>query len=109
MANTKITKKAFRAFLNEQFKDDPNHRNNRFQQRTRGYGDYLYFQDREKFNAEYEEHLEQLAVAGLKDAVAFVEKNYPLPRCTHGNALKDHAGDVLEPSCGCKTAVAAPA
>lgn len=46
------TRKAFRNYLNTQFKGEPNHRHKRFRQLKRGYGDYLYFQDREKF--EYE-------------------------------------------------------
>lgn len=43
----------------------------------------------------------------LAAAVRDVERDYPLPRCDHGNALRDHAGDTLEPSCGCR-AVAVP-
>jgi hypothetical protein len=38
-------------------------------------------------------------IAELNAAIASVP---PLPRCEHGNALRDHAGDVLEPSCGCR-------
>ncbi len=41
---------AFRRYLNEQFKDSPKHRCNEFHQETRGYGDYLYHQDRDMFN-----------------------------------------------------------
>lgn len=28
-------------------------------------------------------------------------ENYPLKRCSHGNALADNSGDSLYPSCGC--------
>lgn len=45
---------------------------------------------------------EREAIQRLKDAIEFAETYYPLPRCTHGNALQDHAGDLLEPSCGCR-------
>ena len=41
------------------------------------------------------------SVENLSDAVAHVEKNYPLPRCQHGNALRDGCGAFLNPSCGC--------
>lgn len=40
-------------------------------------------------------------LAALIRAVEFVEWYYPLPRCDHGNALRDHAGENLFPSCGC--------
>lgn len=43
---------AFRRFLNETFKNSQKHRHHRFRQLKRGYGDYLYFQDRDMF--EYE-------------------------------------------------------
>jgi hypothetical protein len=33
------------------------HRHNRYQQRTRPYGDYLWHQDREKFEADYQDWL----------------------------------------------------
>ncbi len=51
------TKKAFREWLNKEYADSSPHRHNRFHQRTRGYGDYLYNQDRDKFNVEYAEWL----------------------------------------------------
>lgn len=38
----------------------------------------------------------------LRAAAALAEQHYALPRCKHGNALKDHAGEFLEPTCGCK-------
>jgi hypothetical protein len=51
------TIKAFREYLNAKFAGSGvNHHsrcgNRIFQQKTRGYGDYLYFQDREKFDVE---------------------------------------------------------
>jgi len=55
-----MTKKEFRNILNERFKDNPKWKNYQYHQRTRQYGDYLYFQDRERFNMYYEE--EQKAV-----------------------------------------------
>lgn len=42
------THKQFRKYLNEEFKDSK-WKHNRFHQRTRGYGDYLYYQDRDMF------------------------------------------------------------
>jgi hypothetical protein len=42
--------------------------------------------------------------ARLADSVAYVNKHHPLPRCSHGNALRDGAGEMLEPSCGCSKA-----
>lgn len=44
-----MTNKQFREYLNKQDKDI-NYRNGVYKQRTRKYGDYLWFQDREKFN-----------------------------------------------------------
>ena len=44
---------AFRRHLNEQYADAPKWRNKGevlWEQRTRGYGDYLYFQDRPMFD-----------------------------------------------------------
>jgi hypothetical protein len=38
-------------------------------------------------------------VKKLSDSIEWVEKYHPLPRCIHGNALLDGAGDKLEPSC----------
>jgi hypothetical protein len=63
----KTTKKAFREHLNQQDLAgrkaiaeagsivDPLHRNGRYQQRTRLYGDYLYSQDRAMFDHEFEQ------------------------------------------------------
>ena len=60
-----MTRKEFREWLNRDFAEEPKHRNYRFQQRTRPYGDYLWFQDREKFEADYQEHLKTLAERGF--------------------------------------------
>lgn len=68
MVNGKIPAKrgvysAFRQHLNEQFAGWPKHRNKGdvlYEQRTRGYGDYLYFQDRAKFDVELCRALEGL-------------------------------------------------
>jgi hypothetical protein len=40
-------------------------------------------------------------VAELAEAVRAVERDHPLPRCVHDNALQDHSGEKLEPTCGC--------
>lgn len=45
---------------------------------------------------------ERSGVVALREAVRFVNENFPLPRCEHGRALRDHGGDRLEPSCGCE-------
>ena len=54
----KKTKKQFREYLNKQFANDSKWKHNRFHQRTRQYGDYLYFQDKVMFNVNYSEWLE---------------------------------------------------
>lgn len=41
-------------------------------------------------------------VDDLNAAIEHVNEHHPLPRCSHGNAMRDHAGNVLEPSCGCR-------
>lgn len=51
--NMKITKKYFRNWLNEQYKGE-RHRHFRYHQRVREYGDYLYYQDNEKFDWYFE-------------------------------------------------------
>jgi hypothetical protein len=51
-----ITRAEYRRLLNAQDKDK-GYRNGRFQQRIRPYGDYLYYQDREKFEVNYQEYL----------------------------------------------------
>ena len=43
-----------------------------------------------------------VAVKNLQDAIEWANTNYPLPRCRHGKALKDGAGELLEPTCGCR-------
>jgi hypothetical protein len=43
----------------------------------------------------------------LQAAVEYVNANYPLPRCQHGSALRDHGGEMLEPPCGCRATDAA--
>lgn len=45
---------------------------------------------------------EQDSIRKLAEAVAFVEKHHPLPRCPHGNCLRDHGMELLEPECGCR-------
>lgn len=49
--------KAFREYLNAKFADSANWRNGAYHQRTRGYGDYLYHQDRFKFDVELQDAL----------------------------------------------------
>ena len=49
--------KAFREYLNDYHKDERRWKNFRFQQRIRGYGDYLYAQDRAKFHVTLQEVL----------------------------------------------------
>jgi hypothetical protein len=55
------TIKSFREYLNAKFAGSVKHHNHcndrRFQQKTRGYGDYLYFQDRAKFDVELQDAL----------------------------------------------------
>ncbi len=58
--NKKLTKKAFRGYLNKTCKG-MKHKHNQFHQLKREYGDYLYYQDRVKFNANYEEWLKENA------------------------------------------------
>jgi hypothetical protein len=50
--------KRFRDYLNRLDIGDSKHRHLNFRQRTRLYGDYLYFQDRDKFNVELAQFLE---------------------------------------------------
>lgn len=51
------TIKSFREYLNAKFAGGDPHRHERFHQRTRGYGDYLYHQDRFKFDVELQDAL----------------------------------------------------
>ena len=44
------TIKSFREYMNRKFADSPNWKNYAYHQRTRGYGDYLYNQDRAMFD-----------------------------------------------------------
>lgn len=46
------TIKSFREYLNAKFAGSDPHQHERFHQRSRGYGDYLYHQDRYKFDVE---------------------------------------------------------
>lgn len=46
--------------------------------------------------------LHDMDVQKLRDAIDYVEKHHPLPRCRHGNHLRDHGQERLEPSCGCR-------
>ena len=41
------------------------------------------------------------SVKRLHDAVEYVNEHHPLPRCKHGNPLRD-AVENLEPPCGCR-------
>jgi hypothetical protein len=45
---------------------------------------------------------EQEQIEGLRRAVEWVERHHPLLRCKHGNCLRDHGMELLEPSCGCR-------
>lgn len=49
--------------------------------------------------------VEHEPLKSLREAIDFVQTNYPIPRCQHGNAIKDGAGDLLEPPCGCRARV----
>ena len=58
----KKTKKVFRELLNRQDTESKNPiswKNNQYGQRKRLYGDYLYAQDRIKFDVNYEEWLKE--------------------------------------------------
>lgn len=60
-----LSRKAFRRQLNSlnngEWKSvvSLKHRNGRFHQKTRPYGDYLWFQDRARFEANYQDWLEK--------------------------------------------------
>jgi hypothetical protein len=62
-----LSRAAFRRFLNEQDlaeraakpTQDTRHVHGRYHQQKRLYGDYLYHQDREKFDVDYQEWLER--------------------------------------------------
>ena len=53
-----LSRKAFREELNQSGYQH-SHANNRFGNRKRLYGDYLWHQDREKFEVDYQERLER--------------------------------------------------
>ena len=60
------TKKAFREYLNQQDLTSRNPiswKNNRYHQRTRLYGDYLYSQDKIMFDVNYQEWLNEKEVS----------------------------------------------
>lgn len=42
---------------------------------------------------------------GLSRAIAETERDHPLPRCSHGSALRDGSGEALDPPCGCRAAL----
>ena len=48
---------SFRRYLNEKYAYSEPHKYERYHQRSREYGDYLYHQDRNKFNVELQEAL----------------------------------------------------
>lgn len=48
---------SFRRYLNEKYANSEPHKHERFHQQTREYGDYLYYQDRAKFDVELGEAL----------------------------------------------------
>lgn len=49
--------KSFREYLNAKYAGGENHKHEQFHQKSRGYGDYLYHQDRAKFDYEMGEAL----------------------------------------------------
>ena len=53
-----MTKKEYRKLLNQQ-DAERNHKHRRYGQRKRLYGDYLWYQDRERFEFDYQEHLKK--------------------------------------------------
>lgn len=55
------TRAAYRRYLNEMdvAYPSPRHKHGRYEQRKRAYGDYLYAQDREKFDVDYAAWLEE--------------------------------------------------
>lgn len=55
--NKIMTRAEYRKMLNEQDDGQSKHKNYRFQQRTRKYGDYLWNQDRAKFEVDYLEFI----------------------------------------------------
>lgn len=56
-----MTKAEFRKMLNDldaASRDPKSHKHGRYHQRKRLYGDYLWHQDRDKFEADYKQYLE---------------------------------------------------
>lgn len=55
-----MTKKEYREYLNETIglDDQGKGTNNRYKPRSRLYGDYLWHQDRDMFEASYQEYIE---------------------------------------------------
>ncbi|MCP4898864.1 MAG: hypothetical protein GY906_17980 [bacterium] len=81
-------------------------RHNALRSAVEEYADYLSRSGFRHFCTALMKVLEEHDAAGgeLQRAADFVEKNYPLPRCEHGNAIQDHSGAQLFPSCGCNDA-----
>lgn len=50
-----MTKKEFRQYLNNKYKNTK-WKHYRYHQRTRSYGDYLYYQDKIRFNLYFEDY-----------------------------------------------------
>lgn len=44
---------------------------------------------------------DRVGIRKLSEAVARLDREHPLPRCPHGRALRDHAGDILTCPEGC--------
>ena len=63
------TRKEFKEFLNKEDQGHK-HKNGRFGQRKRLYGDYLWSQDRDQFEVDYQEHLEAIKRAISLDEMA---------------------------------------
>jgi hypothetical protein len=74
------TIKSFREYLNAKFAGSDPHKHERYHQRSRGYGDYLYNQDRFKFDVE------------LQDALHGAEmyKDWQRPTLATGHKRNDH-------------------
>jgi hypothetical protein len=59
--------------------------------------------EREQFQAE---KIRLMQEPRTDDQLAFlrlaIEETEPLPRCIHGNCVRDGSGEALEPACGCR-------
>lgn len=53
------TIKAFREYMNQKCAGGTKHVHGAYHQTSRGYGDYLYYQDRAKFDVELAEAIEK--------------------------------------------------